>query len=216
MLRLAAAELRYNLASVLAWLSVLLVISLWPLVEAGGLSGVPSTLTIMMLGLPLVTPISCFLLINVERSEHRRRLWSLLPVDPGTVAGARLLRSAVLPMFAATLGVLLVLLAAVSTGAEVFERLDGSWALGSLLLASVALGAFVTLLYDIMGMAFVQVTSLLLVAATFVLNAFVPAFSAFTLQVTSFAQTPGGVVLTAVMCVLLVVADLQVFKGKGR
>lgn len=216
MLRLATAELRYNLASVLAWLSVLLVISLWPLVEAGGLNGVPSTLAIMMLGLPLVTPVSCFLLINVERSERRRRLWSMLPVAPGTVAGARLLRSAVLPLFAATLGILLVVLAAVSTGAEVFERLDGSWALGSLLLASFALAAFVTLLYDILGMAFAQVTSLFLVAATFVLNAFVPAFAAFTVQVTSFAQTPGGVVLMAVMWVLLVVADVQVFKGRGR
>ncbi len=214
MLRIAAAEFRYNFASTLAWLSVLLVVSWWPLVEAGGFNGTATALAIMMLGLPLVTPFSCFLLLNVERSERRQRLWSMLPIAPVVVAGARLLRAAMLPMFATALGIVLVVLAAVFAGPDVFERLSGSWALGTLLLAGFGLGALVTLLYDFLGMAFAQVTSALLVAAAFVLNAFSPAFAEFTVRVTSFAQTPEGVLVMATICAGLVIADVQIYKAR--
>lgn len=130
MLELAAAEFRYNRASILAWVSVLLVVSLWPLVEAGGLRGVPTVLAVMMLGLPLVTPVSCFLLLNVERTERRQRMWSMMPVAPAAVAGARLLRAAVLPLLAATLAIALIVPATVFVGCGIVRtagRFLGPW-----------------------------------------------------------------------------------------
>ncbi len=211
MFRIVSAELLYSLAGVVAWLSVLLVVSGWALVESPGLSGVPTVLMFMTLALPLITPVNCFLLLHVERNERRDLLWRMLPVRPRVIAGARLMRAAFVPAFAVAIGGLLTLLAAVNVGAELFERLSGAWVLLFLLLTALAIGTFVTLLYDIGGMAFAQVTSVLLLAAVFILNAFVPAFALFVERLTSIAQTAGGGLMMLGILVVLVVADLLVF-----
>lgn len=211
MLRIAQAELQYSVGSVLAWLGVLLVAAGWPLLESPGLSGVPSALAMMTLALPLITPISTFLQINVERNERRGRYWSTLPVSPATVAVARLLRAATLPAMAAAIGVLAVLLATIFSGGQVLERLSGGWVLGVLLLASVGTGILVTLLYDVGGMAFAQVVSAALIAVGFMLNSFMPQFERFAREVTSVAQTPVGLLLAAGACGLLAALSLLVF-----
>lgn len=214
MLRIARAELQYSLGSLLAWLGVLIVATWWPFLEARSLSAVPGTLAIMALALPLITPVSCFLLLNIERNERRRRLWSMLPVNPVAVAVARLLRAATLPLFAVALGLLLVVLAAIFIGGPVFEQLSGGWVLWFLLLSAIALGALVTLLYDIGGMAFAQLSVALLAGAGFVLNSFVPAVARLVHQVSTLAQSPGGVILMGVVCVLVLLADVLVFRAR--
>ena len=216
MLRLARAELNYSLASILAWVAVAIVSSWWPLVEAGNLSAAPGALAMMALTLPLITPVQCFLLLNVERNERRQRLWGMLPVAPATIAGARLLRAAYMPLFAIALGLFLVALAAVFTGTGVIERLNGAWSLGFLLLAGFALGALVTLLYDVAGMAFAQATSVLLIAGGFLLNRFVPAFTELVTQVPAVAQTAAGMFSILGLCVVLVAADVLVYRARRR
>lgn len=216
MLRHAGAEFNYSLASILAWIAVAIVSSWWPFIEAGSLSATPTVLAMMALTVPLITPVQCFLLLNVERNERRQRLWGMLPVAPATIAGARLLRAAYLPLVAVVLGILLVALAVVFTGPDVLERLNGAWALGVLVLAGFALGVFVTLLYDVGGMVFAQATSAFLVAAGFMLNAFVPAFTQLATQVTSFAQTAAGLLSMLGLCVLLVVGDVLVYRARRR
>src|SRR5690554_4097616 len=214
MLKIATAELSYSLAGILAWIAVSIVASWWPFVEAGSLSAVPTVLAMMALSVPLITPVQCFLLLNVERNERRQRLWGMLPVSPSATAGARLLRAAFLPIFAIALGLLLVALAAGLTGPEIFGRLTGAWVFGFLLLAGFALGAFVTLLYDAGGMTFAQLASVVLVGAGFMLNAFVPAFTRLVTQVTSLAQALSGVLWMLGLCVLLVAADVLVYRAR--
>lgn len=216
MLKIAGTELTYNLASVLAWSLVLLVMSSLPFIEAGDLTAVPSVLAFMTLGLLPITPVFCFLLINVERNEQRQRFWNMLPVARTTVAGARLLRAASLPLVACVVGAGLVVLAAIFTGPEIFQRLNAAWALGFLVLASIALGVFVTLLYDLGGMAFAQVTSVLLLVAGFVSNSYVPAFERLVVQVNSLAQTAGGVLLIAGICVSLMAANVFIYHRRRK
>lgn len=214
MFRIAGAELQYNLAGVAAWLAVLLVVAGWPLLESGDLSGVPGVLVMMSMALPLIAPVSCFLLINVERNERRDRLWRMLPLAPVTIAAARLVRAAFVPALALAIGTLLTLLAAMTMGAALFERLNGAWVLLFLLLAALAVGTLVTLLYDIGGMGFAQLTTAMLVAAGFMLNSFVPAFTELVAQITTIAQTLSGVLIMAATLAVLLVADILVFVRK--
>lgn len=83
-------------------------------------------------------------------------------------------------------------------------------------MASLALVALVTLLYDLGGMAFAQVGMALMAAVVVVANAYVEGFTQDVMgAVNAFAQTPAALVATAALCVLLWLADLVVLRRRG-
>ncbi len=216
MLRLAVGEVRYLAVSFAAWLGWALVMSLWPVLERPFLEAVPSVLAFLFLVAPIAAVIWAFRALSIERTEGRFRLFLALPVRPWQVAAARQLRSCALPLAVLVVGVLLIMVGLVGSGREFLVNLTGSWILGVLFMASLALVALVTLLYDLGGMAFAQVGMALMAAVVFVANAYVEGFTQDVMgAVNAFAQTPAALVATAALCVLLWLADLAVLRRRG-
>lgn len=216
MLKLAAAEVRYLAASSVAWLAWTVVMSFWPALERPFLEAVPSVLAFLFLVAPITAVIGAFRALSVERTEGRFRLFLTLPVRPWQVAAARQLRSSALPLAVLVVGCLLVVVGVVGTGREFMATLSGSWILGVLFLASIALVALVTLLYDVGGMAFAQVGMALIAAVVFVAGAYAEGFARNVLEpINAFAQTPLALVVAAALCVSLWLADLVVLRWRG-
>jgi len=211
MLRIARAEVLYNAKSLLAWFAVLLTVSLWPLFESPSVDSFPTILVFLVMYLPFLAVIGNLRLLSIERHEKRLRLFRTLPITTVQLAAARLLRGLALPLL--TLGVSLALLLAGLTlaGPSFLASLAGAWVLLTLLFLGVAAANLSTLLYDIGGMTFAQISAALLVLA-FLLNASSPLFQGFAPEpLTRLAQTPLGVLLALGLGLLLALCDLVVF-----
>lgn len=215
MFHIASAEARYSAKSLLAWFTVLLTMTLWPLYENPSVDSFPTILAFMAIYLPFVAVIGNFRLLSVERNEKHLRLFRTLPVTRTQLALARLLRALALPALALVVSLALLGVGLITEGPAFLASLAGAWVLLTLLFTSVAVSILSTLLYDIGGMTFAQLSGVVLVVLTFALNASSPAFRAAVLDpVAQLAQTPPGVLLALALCILLGFCDTAVFSRR--
>lgn len=216
MLRLAVAEIRYGALSLLAWLAVMMLMAGWPLLETPFPTAITTVLAFLFLVMPLVAGVNAFRALGSERGETRARLYGTLPLSTFQIALARQIRGGALPLAGLLVAALLALVGLILQGDEFLASLAGGWVLGTLFLASLAVVALITLLYDTLGMSAAQVVVALLVGAGFVANGYVGGFAEQVVQpVMAAAQTPVGLLATAAACVLLWAADVLVLRWRG-
>lgn len=215
--KMAIAEVRYSASTLAAWTAVLLVTSLWPFVESLSVTTIPSVLAFAAIVLPVVTSITTFRFLTLERSESRLRLFGTLPVGPAAVGLARQLRACALPILALLFGAALILVGVAFEGLQFLAAVDGAWVLPFLLLLSVAAAIFATLLYDVGGMTFTQLVTAGLIAAAFLENSYGPGLTGSLVErVSEVAQTPTGLVGVVFLCVLLAAADIALLAWRPR
>lgn len=220
MTHMLVAELRYNFMAIISWSAVLFVASLWPLLEARSLSGIPLALALMSGIMPIVAVIWSMSLLGVDKRERRRDLFAALPVTTTQVALVRSLRAFALSFAFAAFGVILAITGILFDGAEFTSKLAGAWALPALFLWSLAAAALATLVHDLLGSQGGQVLFGLLVAGLLIYLWSEPArtlLEPLVPLVDKAIQTPGGMLLAAASTVLFVLADIFLLRAtQGR
>lgn len=215
MFRVARAEMIYGWRSLLAWFALLLVTAMWSLFEAPSVSTLPTVLAALTMALPLMAAVVNFRFLSTEKNERRVRLFRALPITTTQLATARLLRSLILPAMGVAVALVLIGVGSALAGTEFTSRLAGAWVLVTLLFLSVAASLFSTLLYDIAGMSFAQITcfgiggALLFLASSPVLR------DIEAESLTRLAQSPLGAILAVLLCVLLAAGDMIVFRRRS-
>lgn len=215
MFRIASAEVRYSAKSLLAWFAVLLTMTLWPLYENPSVDSFPTVLAVMAIALPFVAVIGNFRLLSVEHNEKHLRIFRTLPITRTQLAVARLLRALALPALALGVSLALLSVGLVTAGPGFLASLTGAWVLLTLFFIGAAGSLLSTLLYDIGGMTFAQLSGVVLVVLVFLLNASIPAFREGVLApLTQLAQAPLGTLFALALCILLALFDTVVFSRR--
>ena len=215
MFRVASTEIRYSAKSLLAWFAVLLTMTLWPLLETPSVDGLPTVLAFTAICWPFVAVIGNFRLLSTERNERHLRLFRTLALTKTQLALARLLRTLALPMMVLGLSLALLATGVVIAGPGFLATFAGAWVLVTLFFLGIAVSILSTLLYDIGGMTFAQLSGAILVLLAFLLNASGAAFGEAMLEpLTQLAQTPLGTLLAVALCIVLTLCNVLVFRRR--
>lgn len=227
MFRVAAAEARYHLWTIVFWLAFAaaivvgtLSIELRDIIRIPGLGsrvawgtaaqGLLTGTAFAFLLLPVATASSAFRMLATEASEGRWRLLGSLPLSRAQLAAARLLRAVAVPLGTVALALPLLLLATLLDAHRVVEALRHEpWILPSLLLLGIGVALLITLLSDLTNLPVAQAI-IIVVAVPIVLAVIDPSFRGWLQPALRIMPTAAGPLWLLGACLLLAAADIAV------
>jgi hypothetical protein len=216
MLRIVSAEIRYSVLPILVFFGFFLLIGLAPFYSEPSPGTLQGGAALMFIYLPIFSVVITLILLGIEQSEKRLRLFNMLPVSRMRLATARLARPLIAPLLALIASVILLGISFTFAGPELLGSSPKLWLFITLLFAGIIPVILVTLLHDIGGMTFTfaLVASFALFGVPLVL--LIPDPSQAVLEpLAHLAQTPLGALLALALCVLLGAADIAVFSKRS-